>query len=715
MAKDNKILVSTLSLSEPSLPEQATVGTRCNVPALLTLALLLIFAPLAFGGVHTWAYSLIQLVLLSFGLVVVGQQMWGLVRSPNTYRLEWPGHPLTPLIFGLIAWISLQLVPLPGVVVQWLSPQAAALRELGTVGAPNYYPLSLYAFATRLELFRLLSYVALLYLTLWAIRSPRNLILVILLIAGLGVFEILYGASQLFARPPRIWGWKNIYASSRLCGTFINCDHLAAFLEMSFFLTFGLFLGLKPGRTNNHTKPQGGLKGLRRRLVDIHWLEAHARQFLVLFLALVLATGLVLTQSRGGVWAAAVSLGTIGLLERARRRGKSPWAAILLFIGSLMMYIWLVSGGIDLSRLGTLAGYEGRLSMYTGTLALAGDFLLTGVGFGAFAEVFSIYQAEPLLANFVDAAHSDWLQLMAETGVVGFLLVLGSFLYYLHYLWKHWRKRQDNLALGIGLGCIGALLSVGFHAALEFPLHIPANSLLLAVVVALGFLAVHLHRQPWSYFSYPTRIFQMSRRRGWIFAGHSALALLLLMLALAVWHHWAAERLAPSEMDSTRGPVTYTIPEIKAAMAKSPGNAAYPALLALELQKEAEATQGDTASKDIIRQLYEQTVQLNPAQWRYHYDLGWFLLADQGPDRAACLLQGLEELEITTRLYPHSGFTHLGYGMALHFVEQYYAKILSANLRGRWREELQIAVEKDKTLRHEANDIPKDYDHYPLR
>ncbi|OPX19548.1 MAG: hypothetical protein BZ151_08685 [Desulfobacca sp. 4484_104] len=102
MAKDNKILVSTLSLSEPSLPEQATVGTRCNVPALLTLALLLIFAPLAFGGVHTWAYSLIQLVLLSFGLVVVGQQMWGLVRSPNTYRLEWPGHPLTPLIFGLI-------------------------------------------------------------------------------------------------------------------------------------------------------------------------------------------------------------------------------------------------------------------------------------------------------------------------------------------------------------------------------------------------------------------------------------------------------------------------------------------------------------------------------------------------------------------------------------------------------------------------------------
>ncbi|MDD3581693.1 MAG: hypothetical protein PHW74_11800 [Desulfobacca sp.] len=336
MQKDSKGLTSSLPLLDSPMAEQAAVGAQRRVFAMLSLAVLLVFVPLAFGGVHTWAYSLMQLALVGVGLVLAGQQMWSLVRSEGAHRIEWIGHPLTPLILCLLGWISLQLVPLPGVVVPWLSPQAAAIRELGTVGAPNYYPLSLYAFATRLELFRLLSYVAVLYLTLWAIRNPRDLTLVILLIAGLGVFEILYGASQLFARPPCIWGWKNIYASTRLCGTFINCDHLAAFLEMSFFLTFGLFLGLKPGRPNNHAGSHGGLKGLRQRLVDIHWLEAHARQFLVLFLALVLATGLVLTQSRGGVWAAAVSLGTIFLLERARRQGKSPWAAIVLFIGSLV-------------------------------------------------------------------------------------------------------------------------------------------------------------------------------------------------------------------------------------------------------------------------------------------------------------------------------------------------------------------------------------------
>lgn len=370
-----------------------------------------------------------------------------------------------------------------------------------------------------------------------------------------------------------------------------------------------------------------------------------------------------------------------------------------------MIYIWLVSGGIDLSRLGTLAGHEGRLSMYSSTLALAGDFLWTGVGFGAFAEVFSMYQAEPLLANFVDAAHSDWLQLLAETGIVGFLLVLGGFLFYLHYLWKHWRQRQDNLALGIGMGCIGALLSVGFHAAVEFPLHIPANALLLAVVIALGFLAVHLHRHPWSYFSYPTRIFQISRRRGWIFAGHSALALLLLMLASAVWHHWAAERLAPSEMDSTRGPVTYTIPEIKAAMAKSPGNAAYPILLAAELRRsEAELHNENQPARynQELLNLYTKGIQLAPSHWRPHHDLGWLLLLMGENGR---INSGLMELAAAIRLFPNYGFTHFSYGAALLYVANYFPEALPPEWQDRCSQAIQKAQAQEKKLSSQVADL----------
>ncbi len=696
---------------DPALVTEAVHSSAKMSWVLPVIAAILLFAPLAYGGVHTWSYSIIQLTLAATLLIMVAQWEWSLLRGTTEAQINWISFPLTPFLGCFLLLAIVQLIPLPAFLVQWLSPEAAAIREIGTASPSAWYPISLNPFATRLELFRLLSYGVILFLTIWSVRSQRDLIFLILVIAAVGVFEILYGGSQLFARPARIWGWKNIYASDRLSGTFINPDHLATFLAMAFFPVFGLFLGLKPNNRKTEPEKIEKKRSLKKQLADPGFLETGAQRFLVLFLAVVLATGLILTQSRAGFGAMVVSLTAISLLNRARRQDRFPWAGVGIFVGSLACYLWLVIGGIDLSRLGSSHGKEYRLSLYYDTLTTFRDFLWTGVGLGAFADVFPKYQGTYSIDKIVEYALSDWLQLLAETGIVGFLILQVSFWSYIFYLWNQWRRRQDVFVLGVGLGYIGALLSVALHAALDFPFHVPANAVLLAVVVGLSFVTVHLHRHPWPHFRYATRLIRWPGRSSAL-VSLTLMAALLVYLALPVWNHWAAERLAPSERNSTRKKVEYTIENLRAAMAKSPGNSSYAVILADEFEEEIQEVQEEGADESMLRNLeseilslYEKAVRQNPANWRHREAFGSFLVGYEGPEPREQVLRGLKELDAAVRLFPQSGYLQMVYGETLLDIEENFPDLMPDELKGTGSCELHRALEKDPDLASEVKNI----------
>ena len=48
------------------------------------------------------------------------------------------------------------------------------------------------------------------------------------------------------------------------------------------------------------------------------------------------------------------------------------------------------------------------------------DFPVFGVGLAAWPEVFSRYQPGPWSADYFHEAHNDYVQLLAETGAIGF-------------------------------------------------------------------------------------------------------------------------------------------------------------------------------------------------------------------------------------------------------------------------------------------------------
>ena len=111
---------------------------------------------------------------------------------------------------------------------------------------------------------------------------------------------------------------------------------------------------------------------------------------------------------------------------------------------------------------------------------------ISGTGLGTFGLAYPAFKTYGS-TDIWDQAHNDYLQLLAESGLVGFILLLagmGLFLlrHVLPVLAGPWRL-QEPVALGAGLGLVTLL----FHALVDFNLQIPSNGLLF---VLLGGLVV---------------------------------------------------------------------------------------------------------------------------------------------------------------------------------------------------------------------------------
>lgn len=128
---------------------------------------------------------------------------------------------------------------------------------------------------------------------------------------------------------------------------------------------------------------------------------------------------------------------------------------------------------------------NGRPAIYAATLALWRDFPLLGVGLGNFQEVFPRYQPPAAGQDFYDYTHNDYLQLLAETGLIGFLLLVGCIAGVLRraaHFWSEVTSEQRLWLAGILTGIVAMLL----HSLVDFNLHIPANALLFVTLLALS-------------------------------------------------------------------------------------------------------------------------------------------------------------------------------------------------------------------------------------
>jgi hypothetical protein len=259
-------------------------------------------------------------------------------------------------------------------------------------------------------------------------------------------------------------------------GTFISPNKLAGFLEQVLPLALAYLLV--------------GRVGVLTRI-------------LLAYAAVVIAAGLAVTYSRGG-WVAA-GAGVVLVLGILIGHRNHRLKALLL------LAVMVVGGGFFVSHyLSKTVGYMERvaaptpgepgvldtgtrLEMWTAAAQMWRDHFWFGVGPAHYDYRFREYRPEDFQMR-PERVHNDYLNLLADWGTVGGIIVaagIGVFIFGLIKTWPHVRREENDFGSGHSnrfaffLGATGGLFALAVHSAVDFNLHMPANALTGVVLLAL--------------------------------------------------------------------------------------------------------------------------------------------------------------------------------------------------------------------------------------
>jgi O-antigen ligase len=179
---------------------------------------------------------------------------------------------------------------------------------------------------------------------------------------------------------------------------------------------------------------------------------------------------------------------------RKAEKPRVPVALVRAGLGlglviALVFGLLLVGGDDVIERVVNTGRYggdvtTGRAHFWRVTLNVIRSYPLLGTGLGAFGVAYTRFDTiNPLLR--LEQAHNDYLQLLADAGIVGGLLGL----IFVVVLFRQGLRRintADKFRRGVALGALGGCSGVLMHSFFEFALHAMANALLFLVLAALA-------------------------------------------------------------------------------------------------------------------------------------------------------------------------------------------------------------------------------------
>jgi len=445
--------------------EHASAERSLELGGLL-LAVVFTGSVLAFGGVITTAYVLMEAGVLAAAILC--------------FWRGWPRIPrLAVLVLAVIVGVPLlQLVPLPAGLTALVSPNrgAFAAQLLSPFSPPPaYLALSLNPHATQVALSKLIAYaLAFLIAQRLAARGRGSILLRTLVIVGL--FEACYGLVQYLAGWQYIFTYRKVFGTDDATGTYINHNHFAGLLEMvlPFVLAGALF-----------RRPQLAGLGVKRKLLAAISSESSSRLLSQAMGFAVLCLALVFSRSRMGIAAGVSGLLLVGGLHILRRRRRSAVALLLVLLLIPASYAFWVGLEAVTSRFEML-GHAGvmerdRLPIWRDSLGAIRDFKWTGTGLGTYDWAAMHYQTS-FLSNRYEHAHNDYLEFAAEIGIpAAALLFAGLWALVLRAARTAVRSSHRSAAI-LAAGSAGALAAILLHSVTDFNLQIPANALLFCWV-----------------------------------------------------------------------------------------------------------------------------------------------------------------------------------------------------------------------------------------
>ncbi|MGB7437435.1 MAG: O-antigen ligase family protein [Candidatus Acidiferrum sp.] len=386
---------------------------------------LVVFAVLSFGGVKPLAQAIVE---VGAAILLV---IWGIfVVRQRKAEIHWSWLYLPILGIGVIAFAQL------------------------------LFGLSIYPYLTKVELLRWFSYCILFFLMLQCFRTGGQITRFAWFLVVFGFVVSLFGIIQHFAFNGKLYWLVTVPTEASPFGPFFNRDHFAGFVELT--VPLGLALLLFPSRRRD-------------------------RLPLLLLFTIVPVGALLLSASRGGILGLLLELVLLTVFSRIRLGRKQVLGAAGLTLVAASFAIWLgVGDAIErFEQLGHGISNQLRVSIYSDTLRIFLDHPWLGTGLGTLLTVYPRY-ASFYNGRIIDHAHNDYLELLADTGLVGGLFALA---FVTLVFWRGLGNLRSTgsvsykaVVAGSLAGCAGLLL----HSLFDFNLHIPSNAMIFLLLSCIA-------------------------------------------------------------------------------------------------------------------------------------------------------------------------------------------------------------------------------------
>lgn len=452
----------------------------------------LVYGPLKQGAFYLPVYSRIQQVVLLAAILGLGKIIWK--RQLNSSRTSLDG------------WIFL-----------WICALGISLLFSTDVSK------------SIIEMQKFLVYVLLFWLIANYVKSENLVSLTVTTLVGtsvvvgiIGLLAIAWEAYPLAMKEEGLWRTSSTFTYANAAGSYFLLTFPLAFVSYSYAssrwqrLLFGFFsyiILLSLILTHSRSTLLALTVTLPIFLIPAHSRIRNLRSILILFFSTTLGLIFFLSPSfssvgylwiRGAVMLiimpvilaimlirlivldqdTQVALLTAGESPMPTRFPKRLVSLLVIFSLLLLVYASFHFGllGVFVKRFSSGGGYVYRMRGWSNTWQMIKMRPIVGSGLGTYSKIY-----QNLSPNwFLRYAHNEYLQMLAETGIVGFIPFVGLLVAIILSVYKIAFTQRHSTTWPIELGLFASIVGFLLQSSFDFLWHIPA--LVITFFALLGLI-----------------------------------------------------------------------------------------------------------------------------------------------------------------------------------------------------------------------------------
>ncbi len=416
--------------------DRERLDNLCEKGILGLVLAVLVFGPLSAGAVRPMEFLVLQCLTLGV-LAIWSVRLW--IRP--SHRLLWP-----PICWAVVGFLGYAIIRYSEAEIEYVA---------------------------RAELIRIVIYAILFFAILDNLNRQESTQLISFVLIFLGMAISLYAVYEFITNSPVVWHFlsperKPEQYMKRGTGTYICPNNLAGFLEMILPLALGYTL-------------VGRFK--------------HTVKVFVGYAAVAILAGIGVSLSRGGWLATGLALTVFFGVLFVSRASRLPaivfvlllvTAGVFFFKGYQPQHRWRQmfheSGVVD----------DVRFYLWKPAVQIWRENLWWGGGPAHYDHRFPAHRPNVVQMR-AGYAHNDYLNVLADWGIVGAVMILAAFVLLFAGVLKSWKfvhrsndlgskpSNRSSFVLGSAVG-LGALL---LHSVVDFNMQIPANAILAVTLMAM--------------------------------------------------------------------------------------------------------------------------------------------------------------------------------------------------------------------------------------